>query len=69
MKKQKYTQAELEILSLDDSDVIVTSPTRDPNETKPMPLAARPALAAAKTRFTISDKKSGPPAQRVVLID
>ena len=38
MMKQKYTKAELEILSLDDSDVIVTSPTRDPNETKPMPI-------------------------------
>ena len=36
--KQKYTQAELEILSFDDHDVIVTSPTRDSNEIKPMPV-------------------------------
>lgn len=36
--KRRYTQAELEILSLDDRDVIVTSPTTDPNETKPMPV-------------------------------
>lgn len=38
IKPQKYTQAELEILSFDDRDVIVTSPTTDPNETKPMPV-------------------------------
>ena len=36
--KKEYTQAELEILSLDERDVIVTSPTTDPNETKPMPV-------------------------------
>ena len=36
--KKEYTQAELEILSLDERDVIVTSPTTDPNETKPMPI-------------------------------
>ena len=38
MMKQKYIQAELEMISLDGNDVIVTSPT-DPNETKRMPVS------------------------------
>nr|WP_316613199.1 hypothetical protein [uncultured Ruminococcus sp.] len=37
MMKQKYTQAELEILSFDDEDIIVTSPG-DPNETPKWPI-------------------------------
>ena len=38
MMKQKYIQAELEMISLDDKDVIVTSLT-EPNETKRMPIS------------------------------
>ena len=35
--KQQYTKAELEIISLDDRDVIVTS-NEDPNETSKWPI-------------------------------
>ena len=36
--EDKYQLYELEILSFDDAYVIVTLPTRDSNETKPMPV-------------------------------